>query len=136
MHQPSVSNSLHAAAMDINHTVATSSIEGLYRHLVPDAHHAIFPQLQLTRAAANGNPWPATMLLHGTADTAVPVGESRHLKELLQAAKVPVQLIEFDGQEHSFDYEPDAEELWGERFDGVKNFLSKWLNTGAATISD
>ncbi|KAH9480737.1 putative carboxylesterase M8 [Psilocybe cubensis] len=121
MHQPSLSLSLR------QHTV-----EDTPGRLVAPEHHSLFPQLQMT----GENPWPPTMLLHGKLDTAVPVGESRYLKDLLLSANVPVELVEFDEQEHNFDYQPDAEERWAEKFDGVKYFLKKHLGSEAEVILD
>lgn len=88
---------------------------------VPSEHLSLFPQLCI------GDSWPSTLLLHGTGDTAVPVEESRHLKGLLEKADVPVQLIEFEGQEHSFDYQPGSSERYKAEFDTVKSFLREQL---------
>ncbi|KDR82927.1 hypothetical protein GALMADRAFT_859394 [Galerina marginata CBS 339.88] len=116
MHSPSLSKLL----LDILETEGTPTVED-YKRLIPQGHRSIFPQLGVNRT------WPATILLHGTADSAVPIEESRHMRQLLEDSQVPVELLEFSDKEHSFDYEPGAEEEWKEKFDGVKDFLHKWL---------
>lgn len=70
--------------------------------------------------------WPPVLLVHGTEDTAVPIHDSRLIKSLLEEAKVDVELVEVAGQEHSFDYEPDADSLFGSQdglFDKIVGFL-------------
>ncbi|KAF8157979.1 Alpha/Beta hydrolase protein [Crassisporium funariophilum] len=116
-HDPSLSDALRQAleADDV-------CLENL-RKIIPECHRALFPQFGVDGA------WPPTLMLHGTDDTAVPVAESRHLRALLDGAGVQVELLEFEGMEHSFDYEPDAEILWSGRFDTVKNFLATHLGT-------
>ncbi|KAF9524268.1 Alpha/Beta hydrolase protein [Crepidotus variabilis] len=85
--------------------------------VIPSEYRALFPQLHVDKS------WPATLLFHGTSDTAVPIEESRHLKTLLEKAKVPVQLLEFEGQEHAFDYEPNSEEMYSAQFHLAAEFL-------------
>lgn len=86
---------------------------------IPERQRSLFPQFSV-----NSN-WPPTFLLHGTRDTAVPVEESRNLQALLKNAGVPVTFLEFEGKEHSFDYEPEAETILGEAFDEVAVFLQR-----------
>ncbi|KIM47058.1 hypothetical protein M413DRAFT_268696 [Hebeloma cylindrosporum] len=117
MHQPSISKVLR----EILDKGETEGNANGFKQAIPEIHQTVIPQIMV-----DGN-WPATMLLHGTADTAVPIEESRHLRGLLDAAGVPVDFIEFNGKEHSFDYETDAEEVWKEQFDMVKAFLYKSL---------
>jgi dipeptidyl aminopeptidase/acylaminoacyl peptidase len=78
---------------------------------------ALFPQFSISKA------WPRTVLLHGTADTAVPVEESRHLARLLRASEVEVTLIEVEGEEHSFDLVGNAEERYGDLFNQIVQVL-------------
>ncbi|GLB38669.1 putative alpha/beta hydrolase fold [Lyophyllum shimeji] len=89
------------------------------RALIPPQHHALFPQLGVSAR------WPPVMLVHGTEDTAVPVGESRSLARLLSACGVTVEVMEVEGVEHSFDYESGAEKRFGEVFDQVGEFLGR-----------
>jgi len=91
------------------------------RSLIPDRHLPLYPQFGVTPA------WPPTLLFHGTNDSAVHIGESRHMRELLESVAVPVRLIEFEGKEHSFDYEPDAEVNHGKEFDEAAEFLRQWI---------
>ncbi|KAJ3504899.1 hypothetical protein NLJ89_g7696 [Agrocybe chaxingu] len=87
------------------------------RQAVPEECKSLFPQLSVDKG------WPPTMLLHGTNDTAVPVEESRNLRSMLENLGVAVQLTEFEGKEHSFDYEPGAEDIWKVHFDNLYAFL-------------
>ncbi|KAI6044867.1 Alpha/Beta hydrolase protein [Pisolithus marmoratus] len=95
MHEPSLSAYLRSLPVDL-----TSRVEGLRANSIPEQHRPLFPQFAVTSA------WPPTCLVHGSADTAVLIEESRHMHSLLMAANVDVELWEVDGAEHSFDYEP------------------------------
>jgi acetyl esterase/lipase len=57
----------------------------------------------LTHAGAN---FPPTLLIHGTADTTVPVKSSVLMYEALSAAGVPVDLHLLAEQPHAFDAQP------------------------------
>ena len=50
--------------------------------------------------------YPATMLMHGTADTTVPYQSSLLMHEALRKAGVPVDLHLFADQPHAFDQQP------------------------------
>jgi hypothetical protein len=50
------------------------------------------------------------------------------MQVLLEEAGVHVKLDIFDGQEHSFDYDPQAEVMYGGRFDSVVEFLKECLD--------
>lgn len=119
IHEPSLSQTLREA---LHNESGKLTVEE-YKRLLPDPQHSLFPQL----TGAEITNWPATLLMHGTADSAVPVEESRHLRDVWRKAGFDVELFEFEGQEHSFDYEPGAEKLFVERFDEVKEFLRKQL---------
>ncbi|KAF4617368.1 hypothetical protein D9613_006159 [Agrocybe pediades] len=117
IHDPSISSKLLAIFE------SGPSDDEEYAHALPsDRYRAIFPQLSVTSA------WPETMLLHGIQDTAVPVEESRKMKDVLTKAAVQVDLLEFADSEHSFDYEPGAKERWNKEFDQVKDFLRTRLS--------
>ncbi|KAF5377871.1 hypothetical protein D9615_006688 [Tricholomella constricta] len=97
------------------------------RALIPPEHRGLFPQFGVS------GQWPPTMLVHGTEDSAVPVWESRSLARRLAACAVEVELREIEGREHSFDYEDGAEEMFGEVFDAVGQFLGRYI--GAKRVS-
>jgi len=120
-HEPSLSRTLREV-LDANSD--DSDLVKQMRSLIADRHLPLFPQFGVTSA------WPPTLLCHGTEDSAVRVGESRNLKTLLEAIGVPVSLIEFEGREHSFDYEPGAEVIHEKEFDEVGKFLEHWLGEG------
>jgi dipeptidyl aminopeptidase/acylaminoacyl peptidase len=111
-HDPSLSNTLRQTS--------ESNAEDLMLQ-IPERYRSLFPQ-----SGVDSN-WPPTFLLHGTNDTAVPVAESRHMQALLKQAGVPVTLLEFEGKEHSFDYEPEVETILGGAFDEVAVFLGRCL---------
>ncbi|KAG6810093.1 hypothetical protein H0H92_013342 [Tricholoma furcatifolium] len=98
------------------------------RSLVPSAHHGLFPNLILSEGKMDLQ-WPPTVLIHGTEDSAVPIRDSRSLAKKLEACGAHIQLFEMEGREHSFDYEPGAEELFGEVFDKVGEFLKQHLGS-------
>ncbi|EAU86131.2 hypothetical protein CC1G_03342 [Coprinopsis cinerea okayama7 len=83
-------------------------------------HRNLFPQVNVVKGEGR---WPRTVFLHGTADTAVPIGESRSMESQLKAIGVPTQLFEVEEEEHSFDLVPNAEERFGVIFDKVTAFL-------------
>ncbi|KAI0333674.1 alpha/beta-hydrolase [Cubamyces sp. BRFM 1775] len=95
---------------------------------IPDAQLHLFPQFKISSAL------PPMYLIHGSADTAVLVRESRNLLALLHDAGVPAQLVIVEGKEHSFDYEPRAEEEFGHPgglFDQAIRFLEEALLTSS-----
>jgi dipeptidyl aminopeptidase/acylaminoacyl peptidase len=57
--------------------------------------------------------WPATLLTHGTADTAVFPEESYRLHSLLENARVLTVLLKIPEQNHLFNFAPNAEECYG-----------------------
>ena len=124
-HNPSLSHTLREA-LDANSNDNDSAYRAeQMQMLIPDHHLPLFPQFGVTPA------WPPTLLCHGTADSAVRVGESRNMKALLEGAGVAVRLIEFEGREHSFDYEPDAEVRHKTQFDEIWECLRGWVGTSA-----
>ena len=113
-HHPSLSNILRQT-LD-----SPENAENLM-YQIPEQQRFLFPQFGVDSS------WPPAFLLHGTNDTAVPVAESRHMEALLRNAGVPVTLLEFEGKEHSFDYEPEAETILGGMFNEVADFLQRCL---------
>ena len=101
---------------------SNSPADDYLRSLIPPSSLELFPQFGVT------GKWPPTMLIHGTHDTGVPIEESRHLAQKLASAGVEVQTCEVEGREHSFDYEPDAEELFGGVFNAAMEFLNIHLS--------
>ncbi|KAF8815572.1 alpha/beta-hydrolase [Phlegmacium glaucopus] len=91
------------------------------RDLVPERHRPLFPTF------LDNSSWPPTLMLHGTADTAVSIHSSRRLKLLLTKAGVSVELIEIEGKEHLFDIQPNNEVEFAQVYDKVEEFLKKCM---------
>lgn len=92
------------------------------KQLIPEQHRALFPQFGVTPD------WPPTYLAHGALDSAVQLKESRHMHRLMEEAGVDVRLNVLEDKEHSFDYEEDAEAIYGSGlFDSVGQFLIEHL---------
>lgn len=115
-HEPSLSATLRSV-LDKN---PNASLED-FRSVIPENQQNLFPELVVDQS------WPPTVLLHGTADTAVLTEESHCLQQLLKDAGVPVTLLLAPGKEHLFDMYPNAEKEHGEQFNKVKDFLVKYL---------
>ncbi|KAI4527982.1 alpha/beta-hydrolase [Schizophyllum commune Loenen D] len=107
-HEPSLS----AALRDTPHEDA-----------VPAQHRRLFPQFNVSTS------WPPTLICHGEDDTAVPVVESIHLRDLLHEAGVPVDLRIIPGREHSFDYALGVEDELGGVFDDIVRWLVERLRS-------
>ncbi|KAF8586306.1 alpha/beta-hydrolase [Ramaria rubella] len=113
--QPSISDSLK------DHL--TSNTDGSltdWPSLIPSHHQPLFPQLNVSSL-------PPTFFIHGSQDTAVPLHESCSLHRQLQSEGIVTVLKICDGMEHSFDYEPDAEQRWSVLFDEAFDFLKDRL---------
>jgi acetyl esterase/lipase len=91
------------------------------RDLVPERHRTLLPTFLVN------NSWPPTLMLHGTADTAVPVLSSRRMKLLLTNAGASAELIELEGKEHLFDIQPNNDVEFAETYDKVEEFLKKCM---------
>ncbi|KAI9058266.1 alpha/beta-hydrolase [Trametes sanguinea] len=92
---------------------------------IPETHRLLFPQYSVSAG------FPPTLLIHGSADTAVLVGESQNLHNLLLGIGTRSELVIVEGKEHSFDYEPTADEEFGQPgglFDRVAKFIEETLN--------
>jgi acetyl esterase/lipase len=64
------------------------------------------PPGSVSPATYVGPGFPPTLLLHGTADTTVPLASSQRLFQRLLDNKVPAELHTFEGAEHIFDRDP------------------------------
>ncbi|KIL66736.1 hypothetical protein M378DRAFT_347471 [Amanita muscaria Koide BX008] len=116
-HSPSLTETLRPLLSTSSGSAETNALA----NAVPEKHRCLFPQLQIT------SDWPCTIFWHGTADTAVPIEDARNLARSLSDAQVNVKFVEFDGEEHSFDYQPNAEEKHGKSFDQVVDILEDWV---------
>jgi acetyl esterase/lipase len=96
--------------------------ESLLKIILPAHHHCLLPQVGVTSS------WPPTFLMHGSADTVVPMQESRHIYELLQCAGVQVYLEIASECEHSYDLDVDAGRVHGPTFDKALKFLHSCLS--------
>lgn len=122
-HEPSLSNALRSALEKFGgEQTSNSLVTEVLRDLIPSSHQPIFPQLNITST------WPPTLLIHGSADSAVPVQESRHVHSLLDHAGVRAELLIVEGEEHSFDYAEDAESRFEVEFGRVEEWLDELLS--------
>ncbi|OSD07305.1 alpha/beta-hydrolase [Trametes coccinea BRFM310] len=121
-HDPSLSVSLRKLlGANDQHVDAQSSV----LQSIPEAHRRLFPQCNVDAG------FPPTLLIHGSADTAVLVRESQNLHRLLQDICTRSEIVIIEGKEHSFDYEPTAEEEFGQQnglFDRAAKFIEEALN--------
>jgi len=128
-HEPSLSDvlreSLGSDKSDLAHSTGSDVYDATnerLKKLIPERHHSLFPQFGVT------SDWPPTYMAHGALDSAVFVHESRHMYRLLKNAGVDVTLSVQEGKEHSFDYEPDVETIYGSLlFDSIGEFLKEHL---------
>lgn len=90
--------------------------------LVPERHRPLFPTI-----VVHSDSWPPTLMLHGTADTAVPILSSQRMKLLLTSAGVSAELIEIEGKEHLFDAQPNSDVEFSQVYDEVKEFLKRCI---------
>jgi dipeptidyl aminopeptidase/acylaminoacyl peptidase len=88
------------------------------RTLISDQEHVLRMLGELSPVShVDGND-PATILIHGDADKAVPLQQSRRLIERLNEAKVPSRLVVREGKGHAWaGWEADSA-LIAEWFDG------------------
>ncbi len=134
-HNPSLSAILRAHANEqLQGDYSASAMENpgsgdllkTSQQAIPAAHRHLFPQFMISPAL------PPMFLIHGSSDTAVVVKESHNLRSLLEKAGVRAELVVVEGKEHSFDYEPNAEDEFGGPgglFDRAVSFLREALIT-------
>ena len=91
------------------------------RDLIPERHRVLFPALLVNSS------WPPTLMIHGTADTAVPILSSRLMKQTLTDAGASAELIEVEGKEHVFDVQPNSDVELTELYDKVEEFLKRCI---------
>lgn len=91
------------------------------RDLVPERHRSLLPTFLINSS------WPPTLMVHGTADTAVPVLSSRRMKLLLTNAGASAELIELEGKEHFFETQPNNDVVFAEVYDKAEEFLKKCM---------
>ena len=72
---------------------------------VPELYKAASPVTHIDRAD------PPVLILHGTADTTVPVKQSEILAAALKAAGVEHELVIVEGAPHTFDLQPKQRDL-------------------------
>nr|VWP01178.1 Glycerol-1-phosphatase [Ganoderma boninense] len=126
-HEPSLSGSLReilarggrlSQHSEVDDTNADHSIH------IPVEHHHLFPQFNVD------SQFPSTFLIHGSADTAVSIRESRALYAQLKSAGIRSELKILEGKEHNFDYDAKAEEEFGQPgglFEQAVDFLKEHL---------
>ena len=93
------------------------------RDLVPERHRVLFPAILVNSS------WPPTLMIHGTADTAVPILSSRRLKQLLTDAGVSAELIEIEGKDHVFDVQSNNDVKFSELYDKAEEFLKRCMQS-------
>ncbi|KAF9028619.1 Alpha/Beta hydrolase protein [Rhodocollybia butyracea] len=139
-HEPSLSAALRAAAEGGSDPESPSSdYTNPLRSVIPPQHLAVFPQFNVDSS------WPATLLIHGSEDTSVPVTESKRMYELLQEAGVLSRIRVVEGEHHFFDQplgeSSEAEDAERERkfrnlFDDAASFLKRRIDAaqGRGTV--
>lgn len=80
---------------------------------------------------ANQIPVPV-LLIHGTDDFNVPVGQSRHLKKELELYKRPVKYVEIKGIDHYFNTTQARRVVLSES----DAFLARYLSSSTARVTD
>ncbi|KIK69762.1 hypothetical protein GYMLUDRAFT_151343 [Collybiopsis luxurians FD-317 M1] len=128
-HQPSLSATLRIQAKDPDSVPSNSSkpeaSQDSLAYIIPGKHRHLFPSLCSSVEYAS---WPPVYFFHGSMDSAVPVQETRHLHDLLTKAGVQSVITIAEGSEHSFDYEPTAEDVHKEEFDKIVIWLDGFLH--------
>jgi acetyl esterase/lipase len=124
-HKTNFCECLHSAI----HENLREDHESLLKTILPAHHHCLFPQIGITSS------WPPTFLMHGSADTVVPVQESRHMYKLLQHAGVQVFLEIASGFEHAYDLDVDTASIHEPTFNKALEFLCRYLSNSTQISS-
>ncbi|KAH9922866.1 alpha/beta-hydrolase [Epithele typhae] len=114
-HEPSLSVALVSTRQDVDPPK---------EEVIPVQHRILFPQFCVSADL------PPMFIIHGSTDTAVFLDESQRLHGLLENAGVRSTLRVVKDKEHSFDYDPTAEDEFGGPgglFDEAVNFLKSSL---------
>ncbi|PIL22455.1 hypothetical protein GSI_15143 [Ganoderma sinense ZZ0214-1] len=126
-HEPSLSGSLQEILAKSGRLSQRSDIEDTnadYAAHVPAEHRPLFPQFNVNAQ------FPSTLLIHGSADTAVFIRESQAIHAQLKSSGVRSELKIVEGKEHNFDYDTKAEEEFGQPgglFEQAIDFLKEHL---------
>ena len=110
-HEPSLSDALRNLLSGDERLVRDGDVEtddARYADSIPSEHRPLFPQFNVM------SNFPPAFLIHGSADTAVLLRESDIMFAKLKKAGVHAELKVLEGKEHNFDYEPSAEEEFGQ----------------------
>ncbi|TBU44448.1 alpha/beta-hydrolase [Dichomitus squalens] len=133
-HEPSLSDALRNLLSADGRLVRDADPEGddaKYANYIPAEHRHLFPQLNIN------SDLPPMFLIHGSADTAVFVRESKAMYARLENAGVRAELKILEGKEHNFDYEASAEQEFGQPgglFEQAMDFLVGRLCRDTARI--
>ncbi len=101
------------------HACAAGALLGCAVNECPDRYRAASP---LHEATVNCPPF---LLIHGAADSVVPVEQSQSMAQTLRTLQVEVSLVEVPGQAHRWNGQ-----AWRDAYDAAQRFLSDKLSSG------
>jgi acetyl esterase/lipase len=108
---------------DTDHVRGSVPVEAISDHPTPGLAEEVSPLHHLSAEC------PPVLLIHGTADTTVPVNATMVAYDALRALDVPVELLIYAQQGHAFD----ADARFGRRCaDAMLFFLDRYLREPAA----
>ncbi|KAF9061431.1 Alpha/Beta hydrolase protein [Rhodocollybia butyracea] len=120
-HEPGLSAALRKEAE--NHQKDDSKpISEILSNLIPEKHRHLFPSLCTAYSS-----WSPVYFFHGSLDSAALLQESLDLHDLLTKAGIQSVMSIADGMEHSFDYQPNADEVHKKEFDKIGRWLDGFL---------
>lgn len=126
-HEPSLSSSLRgqlAPGGRLNQNPDADNTDAEYPVHIPAEYRHLFPECNVD------SHFPPTLLIHGSADTAVFIRESRVMDARLKSAGIRSELKIVNEKEHNFDYDAKAEEEFGQPgglFEQAIDFLKEHL---------
>ncbi len=91
---------------------------------LPTKYADVLPQLWLS-TSENAKSFPPTLLIHGTADDAVPYEESTNTLSQLKTLGVDVKLVTVQGADHNLNKAGTSEEAEGTK--GAHEKAVEWL---------